>query len=99
MKYTTNFKQTKDGNGIQSGTVLTVKINGAKIVSGWIAKKTFWGRKMVQVAQDKHTLKFKLKKYKHKKLVNYKTGNYILKVSAFDTQNKNQQWTDEFQVI
>tara|TARA_Y100000310_G_scaffold268583_1_gene281261 strand:- start:374 stop:673 length:300 start_codon:yes stop_codon:yes gene_type:complete len=99
MKYKTNFKQTPDGNGIQTGTVLTVKIEGARIVSGWIAKKTFYGRKMLQVAQDKHTLKFKLKKYKHKRLVGYDTGKYILKVSAFDSQNKNQQWSDEFEVV
>ena len=99
MKYKVNWIKTKNGNGIKSNTVLIVKIEGARIVSGWIAKKTFYGRKMLQVAQDKHTLKFKLKKYKHKRLVGYDTGKYILKVSAFDSQNKNRQWSDEFEVI
>ena len=99
MKYKANWIKTKKGNGIKTGTVLIVQIEGASTVSGWIAKKTWYGRKMLQVAQNKHTLKFKLKKYKHKKLIGYDTGKYILKVSAFDSKNKNRQWTDRFEVI
>ena len=95
MKYKVNFIQTILGNGIKTGQTLTVKISEARIVSGWIARKTFYGRKMVQVDQSKNTLSFKLKTRKG----NYKTGHYILKVSAFDKKNKNQLWTDEFDVV
>jgi len=99
MKYKVNWIKTKEGNGIKAGNTLIVKITDARIVSGWIAKKTFYGRKMKQVGQSKNTLSFKLKEKKGKRTVPYKKGNYILKVSAFDKKNKNNQWSDEFEVV
>ena len=99
MKYKVNWIKTKEGNGIKAGNTLIVKITDARIVSGWIAKKTWYGRKMKQVDQSKNTLSFKLKQRKGKNTINYKKGKYLLKVSAFDKKNKNNQWTDEFEIV
>ena len=99
MKYKVNWIKTKYGNGIKTGNTLIVKVEEARIISGWIAKKTFYGRKMKQVDQAKNMLSFKLKERKKKRTVNYKKGLYVLKVSAFDKKNKNYQWTDEFEVV
>ena len=99
MKYKANWIKTKEGNGIKAGNTLIVKKTDARIVSGWIAKKTFYGRKMKQVDQSKNTLSFKLKEKKGKRTVPYKKGKYMLKVSAFDSKDKNNTWTDEFEVV
>ena len=99
MKYKTNWIKTKEGNGIKTGNTLIVKVEEARIISGWIAKKTWYGRKMKQVDQAKNMLSFKLKERKKKRTINYKKGLYILKVSAFDKKNKNYQWTDEFEIV
>lgn len=44
-KYTTNFIKTKDGNGIQYGTELIIRVKGAEVVTGrlfdLITKKTY----------------------------------------------------------
>ena len=64
--------KTKDGNGIKTGHTLIVKVEEARIISGWIAKKTWYGRKMKQVDQAKNMLSFKLKERKGKRTVNYK---------------------------
>ena len=99
MKYKVNWIKSSKGNAIKAGKTLIVKITDARIVSGWIAKKTWYGRKMKQVDQSKNTLSFKLKQRKGKNTINYKKGKYLLKVSAFDKKNKNNQWTDEFEVV
>ena len=99
MKYKANWIKTKKGNGIKTGNTLIVKVEEARIISGWIAKKTWYGRKMKQVDQAKNMLSFKLKERKGKRTVNYKTGLYILKVSAFNKKNKNYQWTDVFEIV
>jgi len=97
MKYKVNWIKTKEGNGIKAGNTLIVKITDARIVSGWIAKKTFYGRKMKQVGQSKNTLSFKLKERKGKRTIPYKKGNYRLKVSAFYKKMKNTQCSNEFE--
>ena len=99
MKYKVNWIKTKEGNGIKTGNTLIVKVEEARIISGWIAKKTWYGRKMKQVDQAKNMLSFKLKERKGKRTVNYKIGKYILKVSAYNKKNKNQQWTDVFEIV
>ena len=99
MKYKANWIKTKDGNGIKTGNKILVEVNKAITVSGWIAKKTWHGRKIMQVAQGKSFVIFKLKERKGKKTVPYKTGTYILKISATGKNNKSNTWTDEFEVI
>jgi len=99
MKYKVNWIKTKEGNGIKTGNTITVKVIDAITVSGWIAKKTWYGRKMKQVDQAKNMLSFKLKERKGKRTVNYKIGKYILKVSATAKNNKSNTWTDEFEIV
>ena len=99
MKYNANFVKSKKGNAIKTGKTLICKVTDARIVSGWLAKKTWYGKKLLQIDQGKNSLKFKLVKKKGGKTVNYETGTYIVKLSAFCKCNKNQQWTDVFEVI
>ena len=53
----------------------------------------------MQVAQGKSLVSFKLKEKKRKKTVPYKTGTYILKISATGKNNKSNTWTDDFEVV
>ena len=99
MKYKANWIKTKNGNGIKTGNTITVKVIDAITVSGWIARKSWHGRKIMQVAQGKCLVSFKLKKKKRKKTVPYKTGTYTLKISATSKNNKSNTWTDDFEVV
>ena len=99
MKYKANWIKTKNGNGIKTGNTITVKVIDAITISGWIAKKTWQGKKIMQIGQGKSIVSFKLKEKKRKKPVPYKTGRYILKISATGKNNKSNTWTDEFEVI
>ena len=99
MKYKANWIKTEKGNGIKTGNTITVKVIDAITVSGWIARKTWHGRKIMQVAQGKCLVSFKLKKKKSKKTVPYKTGTYTLKISATSKNNKSNTWTDDFEVV
>ena len=99
MKYKVNWIKTKKGNGIKSGKTLNVEIGNAYIVSGFVAKKTWYGKKIMQIGQGKTLVSFKLKEKKRKKTVPYKTGRYILKISATGKNNKSNTWTDEFEVV
>ena len=95
MKYKTNFVNHKTkGNSIKSGGTLNVSIVGAKVISGWVAKKTWYGKKLLQVDQGTNKLKFLLKP-KSK----FVSGKYILKVDCFDKSWKNYRWKDEFEVV
>ena len=94
MKYKTNFKSSKKGNSIKSGQTLNVSITGAKSISGWVAKKTWYGKKVLQIDQGTNKLKFKLKPQ-----AKFKPGKYILKISAFDQKWKNYYWQDIFEII
>ena len=53
----------------------------------------------MQLDQGKTILSFKLKEKKGKKTVPYKTGSYILKISATDKSNKSNTWQDQFEVV
>ena len=99
MKYKANWIKTKNGNGIKTGNTITVKVIDAITVSGWIARKTWHGKKIMQIGQGKSLVSFKLKEKKGKKTVPYKTGTYILKISGTAINNKSTTWTDEFEVI
>ena len=99
MKYKVNWIKTKYGNGIKTGNTIIVKVIDAITVSGWIARKTWHGKKIMQVAQGKSFVSFKLKEKKGKKTIPYKTGRYILKISATGKTNISNTWTDEFEVI
>jgi len=99
MKYKANWIKTEKGNGIKTGNTITVKVIGAITVSGWIAKKTWHGKKIMQIGQGKTLVSFKLKEKKWRKTKPYKTGRYILKISATGKNNKSNTWTDEFEVI
>ena len=99
MKYKANWIKTEKGNGIKTGNTITVKGIGAITISGWIARKTWHGKKIMQIGQGKTLVSFKLKEKKRKKTVPYKTGRYILKISATGKNNKSNTWTDEFEVI
>ena len=99
MKYKANWIKTASGNGIKTGNTITVKVVGAITVSGWIARKTWHGKKIMQIGQGKTLVSFKLKEKKDKKTIPYKTGRYILKISATDKNNNSNKWTDEFEVI
>ena len=57
MKYKVNWIKTKKGNGIKSGKTLNVEIGNAYIVSGFVAKKTWYGKKMLLIDQGKYILK------------------------------------------
>jgi hypothetical protein len=95
MKYKVNWIKTKKGNGIKSGKTLNVEIGNAYIVSGFVAKKTWYGKKMLLIDQGKDKLKFLLKK----KGGNFETGKYILKVVAYDKKQMKNTWTDEFEIV
>ena len=84
MKYKANWIKTEKGNGIKTGNTITVKVIDAITVSGWIARKTWHGKKIMQIGQGKSLVSFKLKEKKRKKTVPYKIGRYILKISATD---------------
>ena len=99
MKYKANWIKTKKGNGIKTGNTITVKVIDAITISGWIAKKTWYGKKIMQIGQGKTLLSFKLKEKKGKKTVPYKTGRYILKISATGKNKKSNTWTDNFLVV
>ena len=99
MNYKANWIKTKKGNGIKTGNSITVKVVNAITVSGWIARKTWHGKKIMQVAQGKSLISFKLKEKKRKKTVPYKTGTYTLKISATSKNNKSNTWTDDFEVV
>jgi len=99
MKYKANWIKTEKGNGIKTGNTITVKVIGAITISGWIAKKSWYGKKIMQIGQGKTLLSFKLKEKKRNKIIHYKTGRYILKISATGKNNKSNTWTDEFEVI
>ena len=99
MKYKANWIKTEKGNGIKTGNTITVKVVGAITVSGWIARKTWYGKKIMQIGQGKTLVSFKLKEKKGKKTVPYKTGRYILKISATGKNNISNTWTDKFEVI
>ena len=99
MKYKANWIKTQDGNGIKTGNTITVKVIDAITISGWIARKTWHGRKIMQIGQGKSLVSFKLKEKKRKKTIPYKTGTYILKISATAKNNKSNTWTDEFEVV
>ena len=51
MKYKVNWIKTKKGNGIKTGKTLNVEIGNAYIVSGFVAKKTWYGKKMLLLDQ------------------------------------------------
>ena len=53
----------------------------------------------MQIGQGKTLVSFKLKEKKGKKTVPYKTGRYILKISATGKNNISNTWTDKFEVI
>ena len=99
MKYKANWIKTEKGNGIKTGNTITVKVIDAITVSGWIARKTWHGKKIMQIGQGKTLVSFKLKEKKWRKTKPYKTGRYILKISATGKNNKSNTWTDEFEVI
>lgn len=99
MKYNANWIKTPKGNGIKSGNSIIVKVNDAITVSGWIARKTWHGKKIMQVAQGRTYVSFKLKEKRMGKILPYKTGRYILKISATGKTNKSNTWTDEFEVV
>ena len=99
MKYKANWIKTKDGNGIKTGHTLIVKVTEARIITGIVSRKTFYGKKRLQIGQSKNTLSLKLKEKKGKLTVNYKKGNYVLLVWAYDKKGKQNKWTDEFEVI
>ena len=99
MKYKANWIKTEKVNGIKTGNTIIVKVIDAITVSGWIARKTWHGRKIMQIGQGKSHVSFKLKEKKRKKTVPYKTGTYTLKISATGKNNKSNTWTDEFEVI
>jgi len=62
MKYTANWHRNKRyGNAVKSGAKLNVKISGAVIVSGMIYKKTWYGKKLLQIQQSKNKISFLLK--------------------------------------
>ena len=67
MKYKANWIKTKKGNGIKTGNSITVKVENAITVSGWIARKTWHGKKIMQIGQGKSLVSFKLKEKKGKK--------------------------------
>ena len=67
MKYKANWIKTKKGNGIKTGNTITVKVIDAITVSGWIARKTWHGKKIMQIGQGKSLVSFKLKEKKRKK--------------------------------
>ena len=99
MKYKANWIKTKNGNGIKTGNSIIVKVNEAITVSGWIARKTWHGRKIMQIGQGKTLVSFKLKEKRMGKTVPYKTGRYTLKISATSKTNKSNTWTDDFEVV
>ena len=99
MKYKANWIKTEKGNGIKTGNSIIVKVNEAITVSGWIARKTWHGKKIMQVAQGKSHVSFKLKEKRMGKTVPYKTGRYTLKISATSKTNKSNTWTDDFEVV
>ena len=67
LKYKANWIKTEKGNGIKTGNTIIVKVVGAITVSGWIARKTWHGKKIMQIGQGKTLVSFKLKEKKRKK--------------------------------
>ena len=99
MKYTANWHRNKrNGNSENSGSKLNVKISGAVIVSGMIYKKTWYGKKLLQIQQSKNKITFLLKQYKNRKVTGYDTGHYTLKISAYNSKYQHNLWTDNFYI-
>ena len=99
MKYKANWIKTQYGNGIKAGNTLIVKVTDATIITGVVSRKTWHGKKRLQIDQSKNTLSFKLKEKKGKRTVPYKKGNYHLLVWAYDKKGKSNKWKDEFEVV
>ena len=98
--YKANWTQTRQGNGIQSGSVLEVDIQDASHISGGIYKDDL----PIQAgfAFGPEPLKFKLAKRARVdgewRTVGLALGSYVLKVRAF-VNGKGQGWDDEFLIF
>jgi hypothetical protein len=96
LKYKVNWIK---GN-IKLGGTLTVKVSDAYTIAGFVKQRwkgLFW--RLKQVDQGKNSLSFKLKERKRGKLTSYPKGKYQLRVSAYDKRNRQQIWTEEFEIV
>ena len=94
MKYKVNWINTPKGNGIKAGKTLIVKVSDTKLISGWVAKKKWYGSKKLQIGQGTNELKFKLLPIKK-----YEKGKYVLRVIAHDKTWQYKKWRDVFEVV
>lgn len=98
--YKVNWIQTPQGNGIQSGTVLKVDVEGASHISGGIYKDDL--PMQAGFSFDPDPLTFKLAKRAivdgEWRTVGLALGTYVLKTRAF-VDGKGQGWDDEFQIV
>jgi len=101
--YNTNFIQKDDGNSINSGTTLEVKIDGADHVSGGIYKDGLPIMADFGYKEDDGNayLRFKLQKRAivdgEWRSVGLALGTYTLKTRAW-ISNRGQGWDDEFKM-
>ena len=88
-KYQTNFKKTRWGNGIKTGTELLVRVKGAETVTG---KLSYKGQLLIidqshdkDEDNDAETINFKLK-HRRFRMFNYKLplGKYELHIWFYD---------------
>ena len=98
--YKANWVKTPQGNGVKSGTILEVDIQGASHISGGIYKDDLPIQAGFAFGPD--PLKFKLAKRARVdgkwRTVGLSLGSYVLKVRAF-VDGRGQGWDDEFLII
>lgn len=98
--YKANWTKMSEGNGITSGSTLTVSVDNASHISGGIYKDNL----PVQIgfAFGPDPLTFKLSKRARVdgewRTVGLALGKYVLKIRAY-VNNRGQGWDDEFEIV
>ena len=109
-RYNVNFTKSKSGNALQKGYDLIVNVEGAKIITGILSKKTRFGWKRIQIEQSGHRnnpqqdcITFEMKKYSKdtKQLIPMPKGTYQIQTWAYipSTSSYGNGWKDKFEII
>ena len=107
----TNFHKGEDGNSLNRGEDLTIKITpreGEQIVYviGRLFKKKFFGWQMIQLEMtgrksnpEKDRITFEMKDYNGGRIADMPTGKYKVTTYCYIKNVGGKRWSDEFEVV
>lgn len=106
-KYHPNFVSSKQGNILESGQNLIIKINGnpSYILGRLFYRKRFGRKKLIQIEQTgspnnpkKNQIKFEMFRYTKGVLEEMPKGKYRISVYAYFSKTGGNRWSDNFEI-